>query len=99
MITSYQDQIDELPPGAEILGWNEHCPVSMLGVGENMIGIQGHPEFDPAYSEALMESRRGNLIPEATVEQGMGSLEGDIDGGLLVDWILQRFSSDAHRSA
>ena len=28
----------------------------MLGVGENMIGIQGHPEFDPAYSEALMES-------------------------------------------
>jgi GMP synthase-like glutamine amidotransferase len=99
VITSHQDQIDSLPPGAEILGWNEHCPISMLGVGENMIGIQGHPEFDPAYSEALMESRRGNLIPEATVEQGMSSLEGDIDGDRLVDWILQRFSSDAHRSA
>jgi GMP synthase-like glutamine amidotransferase len=99
VITSHQDQIDELPPGAEILGWNEHCPISMLGVGENMIGIQGHPEFDPAYSEALMESRRGDLIPEATVEDGMSSLDRDIDGDRLVDWILQRFSSDAHRSA
>lgn len=99
VLTSHQDQIDSLPPGAEILGWNEHCPISMLGVGENMIGIQGHPEFDPAYSEALMESRRGDLIPEATVEEGMNSLDRDIDGDRLVDWILQRLSSDAHRSA
>jgi GMP synthase-like glutamine amidotransferase len=99
VLTSHQDQIESLPPGAEILGWNEHCPISMLGVGENMIGIQGHPEFDPAYSEALMESRRGDLIPEATVEEGMNSLDRDIDGDRLVDWILQRVSSDAHRSA
>ena len=99
VLTSHQDQIDSLPAGAEILGWNEHCPVSMLGVGETMIGIQGHPEFDPAYSKALMESRRGTLIPEATVEEGMSSLEDDIDGNRLVDWILHRFSSDAHRSA
>ena len=99
VLTSYQDQIDELPPGAEVLGWNEHCPVSMIGVGENMIGIQGHPEFERAYSEALMESRRGTLIPEATVDDGLASLEGTTDGDLLVDWILRRFSSDVNRSA
>ncbi len=98
VLTSHQDQIEELPPGAEILGWNEHCPVSMLGVGENMIGIQGHPEFDPAYSQALMESRRGNLIPEATANEGLASLDGTTDGDLLVDWILRRFSSNVNRS-
>ena len=98
VLTSYQDQIEELPPGAEILGWNEHCPVSMIGVGENMVGFQGHPEFEPAYSEALMESRRGTLIPETTVEDGLASLEGGTDGGLLVNWILERFSSDVNRS-
>ena len=92
LLTSYQDQIEDLPPGAEILGWNEHCPVSMMGVGENMIGIQGHPEFDTTYSEALMESRRGGLIPEAIVEEGMTSLDRDIDGDRLVDWILRRIS-------
>jgi hypothetical protein len=64
-----------------------------------MIGIQGHPEFDPAYSGALMESRRGSLIPEATVDDGMSSLDREIDGDRLVDWILRRFSSDAHRSS
>ena len=96
ILNSHQDQIEELPPGAEIVGWNEHCPVSMIGVGENMIGIQGHPEFEPAYSEALMESRRGNLIPEATVDDGLASLDGSTDGDRLVDWILRRLSSDVN---
>jgi GMP synthase-like glutamine amidotransferase len=99
ILNSHQDQIESLPPGAEILGWNEHCPVSMIGVGENMIGIQGHPEFEPAYSEALMESRRGTLIPEATVDDGLTSLDGSTDGDLLVDWILRRVSSDVNRSS
>ena len=99
VLTSHQDQIDSLPPGAEILGWNEHCPISMLGVGENMIGIQGHPEFDSAYSKALMESRRGSLIPEETVDEGMSSLDREIDGDPLVEWILRRFNSDGNRSA
>ena len=46
-----------------------------------------------------MESRRGTLIPETTVEDGLASLEGSTDGDLLVDWILRRFSSDVNRSA
>jgi len=99
VITSHQDQIDSLPPGAEVLGWNEHCPISMVGVGENMIGIQGHPEFDPAYSEALMESRRGTLIPEPTVDEGLASLDSNIEAGHLVDWILRRVSADVNRPA
>jgi len=98
VLTSYQDQIEELPPGAKILGWNEHCPASMIAVGENMIGIQGHPEFEPAYSKALMESRRGTQIPETTADEGLASLDGTTDGDILIDWILRRFSSDVNRS-
>ena len=98
VLTSHQDQIEDLPLGAEILGWNEHCPVSMIGVGENMIGIQGHPEFDPAYSKALMESRRATMIPATTVDEGLASLDGTTDGDLLVDWILRRFRSGVNRS-
>ncbi len=96
VLTSYQDQIEELPPGAEILGWNEHCPVSMIGVGANMIGIQGHPEFDPEYSRALMAARRGRVIPEPTVDAGMQTLAEPMDSKLLAGWILDfvRRSSD-----
>ncbi len=89
VLTSYQDQVDSLPPGAEILGWNDHCPVSVMGVGSTILGIQGHPEFEPAYSQALMESRRGTLIPEATVDAGLTSLTDEPDGSQLADWILE----------
>ena len=89
VLTSYEDQVATLPPGGEILGWNEHCPVSMLGVGSTILGIQGHPEFEPAYSEALMESRRGTLIPEGTVEAGLASLDDKPDRDRLADWLIE----------
>ncbi len=89
VLTSHQDQVEALPPGGEILGWNEHCPVSMLGVGRTMVGIQGHPEFDVTYSEALMKSRRGHLIPEDTVDAGLATLDQPLDTGGLADWILR----------
>jgi GMP synthase (glutamine-hydrolysing) len=88
VLASHQDQVESLPPGAEILGWSDHCPVSMLGVGSTILGIQGHPEFEAAYSEALMQSRRGHLIPEQTVDAGLASLEQSPDSERLADWIL-----------
>jgi len=99
VLTSYQDQVDSLPPGAEILGWNEHCPVSVMGVGSNILGLQGHPEFESAYSQALMESRRGTLIPEATVDAGLASLEHETDGSKLADWILEFVAAAQKASA
>jgi GMP synthase-like glutamine amidotransferase len=97
VLNSYQDQVNTLPPGAEVLGWNEHCPVSMLGVGSTMIGMQGHPEFEPDYSKALMESRRGGIIPEETVDAGLLSLQESGDSKQLADWLLD-FVARASRS-
>jgi len=88
LLTSHQDQIETLPPGGEVLGWNEHCPVSMMSVGDTIVGIQGHPEFDVDYSSALMESRRGHLIAEDTVDAGLASLAQDSESSRLADWIL-----------
>jgi GMP synthase (glutamine-hydrolysing) len=89
VLTSYEDQVDSLPTGAEILGWNDHCPVSVMSVGSTILGLQGHPEFEAAYSQALMESRRGTVIPEATVDAGLASLAEEPDGSRLADWILE----------
>lgn len=97
ILNSYQDQVEALPPGGEILGWNDHCPVAMLAVGPNMIGIQGHPEFDPAYSSALTKSRRGTLIPEDTADAAMASLGQPADSSRLGEWILRRIRPDSDR--
>ncbi len=88
VLNSHADQVVEPPPGAEVLGGNEHCPVSMMRVGARMLGIQGHPEFVPAYSRALMEARRGVLIPEEVVEDGLETLDTAPDTTRLAEWIV-----------
>ncbi|HSJ83421.1 MAG TPA: type 1 glutamine amidotransferase [Acidimicrobiia bacterium] len=97
VLTSHQDQVETIPPGGEVLGWNEHCPVSMLRVG-SMLGIQGHPEFDPAYSRALMELRRGKVIPEAIVDAGLATLGQPSDSARLAEWIMGMIRSDSGQS-
>lgn len=84
----HQDQVDQLPPDAEILGWNDHCPVSMMSVGSTILGIQGHPEMGPDYVEAVVQMRRGTLIPEDVADEGLASLVNEPDTTMLADWII-----------
>lgn len=91
ILNSHQDQVVELPPGGTVIATNDHCPVSALAVGGRIIGFQGHPEFTPEYSAALMQARRGGLIPEEVVDEGLASLAIGPDRDVLVDWIVNFF--------
>ncbi len=84
----HQDQVDRLPPDAEILGWNDHCPVSMMSVGSTILGLQGHPEMGPDYVEAVVQMRKGTLIPEDVADEGLASLVNEPDTTMLADWIV-----------
>ena len=88
ILNSHQDQVTALPPGARVIGTNRHCPVSALALGERVVGLQGHPEFGPDYARTLMESRRGVLIPDDVVEEGIASLTSPPDRELIADWIV-----------
>jgi len=63
---SHQDQVVELPPGAEVWAGSDFSPMGALAwPGERAISLQLHPEFEPAYAVALIETRRdGPLTPE-----------------------------------
>ena len=84
VLMSCQDQILDLPPGAEVLAGNTHCPVGLFQLG-NMIGIQGHPEFTPSYSEALLNLRRERIGAER-VDLALATLKQPLDGPLLAQW-------------
>jgi GMP synthase (glutamine-hydrolysing) len=84
----HQDQLETLPPRTEILGSTDHCSVSVMSVGGTMVGIQGHPEFEPPYVEAVLRSRRGVELPAEIVDAGLASLAQPTDSRLLADWIL-----------
>jgi GMP synthase-like glutamine amidotransferase len=88
ILNSHQDQVTALPPGARVIGTNRHCPVSALAMGDRVVGLQGHPEFGPGYARELMEYRRGRLIPDEVVEEGLASLASPPDRDLLAGWIV-----------
>ena len=89
VVVSYQDQITRLPPGSVVLASTDHCPVSVFTVGEHSLGIGGHPEIPIPYIRALIESRRGRRIPEATADAALASLKSSPDAVLLRDWITE----------
>lgn len=81
---SHRDQVVRLPYDAVTLAEAKHCPVAMFGVGERMIGIQGHPEFPMAYVEGLVLSRAG-LIGEEIVANA--DFSSKTDEAVVTRWI------------
>jgi GMP synthase-like glutamine amidotransferase len=59
-LMSCRDQVEALPPDAVTLASSKHCPVAMFRTG-TCLGVQSHPEWEPAYAEALL-TRRAELI-------------------------------------
>lgn len=88
LVVSHQDQISELPSGAEVLMGNEFCPYSMIQLGHHFLGMQGHPEFSHEYSLALMNSRK-DRIPSERIELGEASLSTPTDEKLVIKWVVQ----------
>ncbi|RXJ74099.1 GMP synthase [Veronia nyctiphanis] len=87
LVVSHQDQVIEVPENAVVLFGNDFCPVAMFHVADTFLAVQGHPEFSPAYSAALME-RRKDSIPADVIQAGKVSLTNNIDSDAVTKWIL-----------
>ena len=88
-----QDQVVELPSDTKVLAGVEHCPNAMIQVGENLLGIQAHPEFPKEYDEALMRLRV-ERIGEERVNSGIESLKIPTDELTFASWIVQFVEQD-----
>ncbi|HCV85345.1 MAG TPA: amidotransferase, partial [Deltaproteobacteria bacterium] len=86
VLVSHQDQVTRLPAQARRILESEFCPNAMFQLGEHIIGCQGHPEFKPEYSHALMEIRKGKM-PESVRQAGIDSLTKNTELGPLPLWI------------
>lgn len=82
----HQDQVRHLPPRAVVLARSEHCEVAMFRVGESMLGIEGHPEFPAAYSEALIRLRAERIGAERT-QTALASIHQPTDSAAVGRWI------------
>lgn len=87
LLSSHQDQVTDLPPGARLIATNGFCPLAGFTWGDQVLTFQGHPEFRKAYSRDLMNMRR-DLIGEDVWRAGMASLEAETHERLVGRWIL-----------
>lgn len=97
LLVSHQDQVLRPPEGATVLASHAFCPYDMLQVGEHVLTLQGHPEFEPGYVRALIERRR-EVIGEPTAREGIDSLAEPTEGDTVRTWIhnfLQRARTSA----
>ena len=91
LIHVHQDQVTKLPRGATLIGTASHCKNAAFIIGDTVFAVQGHPEFDVPYTDALvslLEDRAG----ESHVKAARKSLSTPHDGLRVADWILAFFA-------
>jgi len=85
---SHQDQVVDKPPGAEVWAASDFTPYAGLSwPGERAISMQPHPEFDPRYATALIETRRDGPLTPDQADAAVRSYEAPDDRALVGRWI------------
>jgi hypothetical protein len=62
-------------------------------VGSSMVGVQAHPEFTPAYTDALLADRVAR-IGEGEVAAARAGLCQPTDEATVARWIARVLSAD-----
>lgn len=84
---AHQDQVVGLPPNADRLAGSDFCPNAMFVIGEQVLGIQGHPEYSRIFAELVADLLRPQ-VDEATVKEALHSLDrGAADGETVAHWV------------
>ncbi len=83
-----QDQVVKLPENSTVLAKTANCPVGMFRVGENMLGVQAHPEFPKAYELALLDSRWDRITAEK-IDAAKESLALPVHDRVIAQWMMR----------
>jgi GMP synthase-like glutamine amidotransferase len=82
---SHQDQVVAQPPASRVIAGSAFNRFGILAYDDQpAISFQCHPEFDPAFAGALIESRRDRLVH---VDDAIASLEGADDRARVAGWM------------
>lgn len=66
IIECHQDEVWEVPLGAEVIGYSDKTGVEVFTIGSHVLGIQGHPE----YSKDILYDLIDRLLNNNCIEKG-----------------------------
>ncbi|KAL7589877.1 hypothetical protein Lser_V15G38042 [Lactuca serriola] len=67
IIECHQDEVLEVPMGAEVIAFSDKTGVEMFTIGDHILGIQGHPE----YSKDILNNLIDRLLNQDAIEIGL----------------------------
>ena len=89
----HQDQVIDLPPGAQALGGNAFCRYAALAYDDRALSFQPHPEFGTAMTHGLARTRGVGIVPQAQLDQVLADAappDGAPQlGRMIADFFLQ----------
>lgn len=83
----HQDQVVEVPEGAQTLAASEFCQNAGFIYGDKAFSVQPHPEFDDAFIAGLIEHRAKGVVPEPLLAGARARMGDATDGPTLADRI------------
>lgn len=83
----HQDQVVEVPEGAQTLATSAFCQNAGFIYGDKAFSVQPHPEFDDAFIAGLIEHRAKGVVPEPLLAGARARMGDATDGPTLADRI------------
>ncbi|XP_059637008.1 gamma-glutamyl peptidase 5-like [Cornus florida] len=65
IIECHQDEVWEVPVGAEVIAYSDKTGVEMYTIGDHILGIQGHPE----YTKDILNNLIDRLLTNKSIEK------------------------------
>ena len=95
LIFFHQDQVVKLPHDAELIAGNSFCNISSFSIGESVLTLQAHPEFNKDFTLKLLHARKSSIEP-ATYLKAINELEtlehdGELIAPNIINFLEQKF--------
>ena len=88
LFAAHEDQVQQPPPGARLLGSSVHCPVSAYAIGRHVLCTQYHPELTRPFMRDLLATF-GPKFGATVAAQAADEIERPVDAEIFMRWAAQ----------
>ena len=91
----HQDQVVELPEGAQVIGQSDFCENAALMIGERILTIQPHPEFTAHVLGTIIEQRGKGVVPDDLLSVARDTAQVPTDAARFAERMAAHFKKGA----
>lgn len=91
----HQDQVVDLPDGAEVTARTDFCKYAGFAIGDHILTVQPHPEFTPDYVRGLLQYRAKGVVPDDLRTHAEETADEPVAGQAVADAFAAFFKAHA----